>query len=57
MVNDYFQITLVLDRLHRVLLQLIEEELQRVGAADLSSAQALILLKIGDGKSSAGTAC
>ncbi len=44
----------LVERLHRLLLDVIKDEFERLGRADVNSVQALLLYKIGDAELTAG---
>jgi DNA-binding MarR family transcriptional regulator len=44
----------LIERLHRLLLDVIKDELERLGRADVNSVQALLLYNIGDAELTAG---
>lgn len=44
----------LIDRLHRLLLDVIKDEFERLGRADVNSVQALLLYNIGDAELTAG---
>jgi DNA-binding MarR family transcriptional regulator len=52
--GDYEQALRLIERLHRLLLDVIKSEFDRVGGADLNSVQALLLYNIGDSELTAG---
>ncbi len=52
--GDYEQALRLIERLHRLLLDVIKNEFDRVGGADLNSVQALLLYNIGDSELTAG---
>ena len=52
--DDYQQALQLIERLHRLLLDVIKDEFDRLGGADLNSVQALLLYNIGDGELTAG---
>ena len=45
---EYLQALRLIERLHRLLLDVIKNEFDRLGGADLNSVQALLLYNIGD---------
>jgi len=51
---EYQQSLRLIERLHRLLLDVIKDELDRNGGADLNSVQALLLYNIGDSELTAG---
>jgi DNA-binding MarR family transcriptional regulator len=52
--SDYLQMLQLVERLHRQLLDVIKDELERDGLEDLNSVQALLLFNIGDQELTAG---
>jgi len=52
--GDYLQMLQLVERLHRQLLDVIKDELERDGLEDLNSVQALLLFNIGDQELTAG---
>jgi DNA-binding MarR family transcriptional regulator len=52
--GDYFQALRLIERLHRLLLDVIKDEFDRQGGAELNSVQALLLYNIGEGEMTAG---
>lgn len=51
---DYQQSLRLIERLHRLLLDVIKDEFDRLGGTDLNSVQALLLYNIGDSELTAG---
>ena len=51
---EYLQALRLVERLHRLLLDVIKDEFDRQGGADLNSVQALLLYNIGDKELTAG---
>jgi DNA-binding MarR family transcriptional regulator len=51
---EYLQALRLIERLHRLLLDVIKDEFDRKGGADLNSVQALLLYNIGDSELTAG---
>jgi DNA-binding MarR family transcriptional regulator len=51
---EYLQALRLIERLHRLLLDVIKDEFDRLGGADLNSVQALLLYNIGEGELTAG---
>ena len=51
---EYLQALRLIERLHRLLLDVIKDEFDRVDAADLNSVQALLLYNIGESELTAG---
>jgi DNA-binding MarR family transcriptional regulator len=52
--TDYLQALRLIERLHRLLLDVIKDEFDRHGGAELNSVQALLLYNIGDSELTAG---
>ena len=52
--QDYQQALRLIERLHRLLLDVIKDEFDRLGGTDLNSVQALLLFNIGEGELTAG---
>jgi DNA-binding MarR family transcriptional regulator len=52
--NEYLQALRLIERLHRLLLDVIKDEFDRVGGAELNSVQALLLYNIGESELTAG---
>jgi len=52
--TDYLQALRLIERLHRLLLDVIKDEFDRQGGADLNSVQALLLYNIGESELTAG---
>ena len=52
--GEYQQALRLIERLHRLLLDVIKDEFDRQGGAELNSVQALLLYNIGDGELTAG---
>jgi DNA-binding MarR family transcriptional regulator len=52
--NEYLQALRLIERLHRLLLDVIKNEFDRTGGADLNSVQALLLYNIGESELTAG---
>ncbi|NHF71768.1 MarR family winged helix-turn-helix transcriptional regulator [Paracoccus xiamenensis] len=53
-VHAYFQSLQLLERLHRLMLDLIKDDFERLGRCDLTPVQALLLYNIGEAEVSAG---
>ena len=51
---EYLQALRLIERLHRLLLDVIKDEFDRVGEAELNSVQALLLYNIGEAELTAG---
>jgi len=52
--SDYLQALRLIERLHRLLLDVIKDEFDRVGCSDINSVQALLLYNIGESELTAG---
>lgn len=52
--EEYQQSLRLIERLHRLLLDVIKDEFDRLGGTDLNSVQALLLYNIGDSELTAG---
>ena len=52
--SEYLQALRLIERLHRLLLDVIKDEFDRNGGGDLNSVQALLLYNIGDSELTAG---
>ncbi|KAB2851773.1 MAG: MarR family transcriptional regulator [Hyphomicrobiaceae bacterium] len=52
--HEYLQALRLIERLHRLLLDVIKDEFDRLGGADLNSVQALLLYNMGDSELTAG---
>jgi hypothetical protein len=52
--TNYLVTLRMIERLHRLLLDLIKDEFERVGRTDVNSVQALLLFNIGDVELTAG---
>jgi DNA-binding MarR family transcriptional regulator len=52
--DEYQQSLRLIERLHRLLLDVIKDEFDRLGGTDLNSVQALLLYNIGDSELTAG---
>ncbi|MFV0295110.1 MAG: transcriptional regulator LdtR [Hyphomicrobiaceae bacterium] len=52
--SEYLQALRLIERLHRLLLDVIKNEFDRVGGAELNSVQALLLYNIGNSELTAG---
>jgi DNA-binding MarR family transcriptional regulator len=52
--SEYLQALRLIERLHRLLLDVIKDEFDRTGGADLNSVQALLLYNIGSSELTAG---
>ena len=53
-VRDYIETLSMVERLHRLLLDVIKDEFERLGIIDINSVQALLLFNIGDHEVTAG---
>jgi len=52
--NYYFELNLLIERLHRHLLEIIKLELDGIGIHDINSVQAMMLFNIGDAEMTIG---
>lgn len=52
--SEYLQALRLIERLHRLLLDVIKDEFDRTGGAELNSVQALLLYNIGESELTAG---
>ncbi len=52
--GEYLQALRLIERLHRLLLDVIKDEFDRLGGVDLNSVQALLLYNIGESELTAG---
>jgi len=52
--TSYLQLLHLVERLHRQLLDVIKDELERIGQTDINSVQALLLYNIGDAELTPG---
>ena len=52
--SGYLQLLHLVERLHRQLLDVIKDELERLGQTDINSVQALLLYNIGDAELTPG---
>ncbi|MDX2308231.1 MAG: winged helix DNA-binding protein [Hyphomicrobium sp.] len=52
--TEYLQSLRLIERLHRLLLDVIKDEFDRLGGSDLNSVQALLLYNIGEAELTAG---
>lgn len=53
-LGDYMETLSMVERLHRLLLDVIKDEFERLGLLDINSVQALLLFNIGDNEVTAG---
>ncbi len=53
-MNDYLDSLALVERLHRLLLDVIKDEFERVGVIEINAVQALLLFNIGDNEVTAG---
>ncbi len=53
-VDDYLESLALVERLHRLLLDVIKDEFERVGVLEINAVQALLLFNIGDNEVTAG---
>lgn len=54
MLDRYIDTMSFIERLHRLLLDVIKDEFERIGIIDINSVQALLLFNIGDNEVTAG---
>ncbi|MEQ1576168.1 MAG: winged helix DNA-binding protein [Hyphomicrobium sp.] len=52
--TEYLQALRLIERLHRLLLDVIKDEFDRLGGSELNSVQALLMYNIGEGELTAG---
>jgi len=52
--NDYLESLALIERLHRLLLDVIKDEFERLGMLEINAVQALLLFNIGDHEVTAG---
>jgi DNA-binding MarR family transcriptional regulator len=53
-MGSYLEALSLVERLHRLLLDVIKDEFERVGVIDINAVQALLLFNIGDNEVTAG---
>ncbi len=53
-VNDYLDSLALVERLHRLLLDVIKDEFERVGILEINAVQALLLFNVGNNEVTAG---
>ncbi len=53
-MNGYLEALSLVERLHRLLLDVIKDEFERVGVLEINAVQALLLFNIGDNEVTAG---
>jgi len=53
-MQSYLDALGLVERLHRLLLDVIKDEFERVGVLDINAVQALLLFNIGDNEVTAG---
>lgn len=53
-VKDYLESLAIVERLHRLLLDVIKDEFERLGVLEINSVQALLLFNIADNEVTAG---
>lgn len=53
-ISDYLESLTLVERLHRLLLDVIKDEFERVGVLEINAVQALLLFNIGDNEVTAG---
>ncbi|MFP7571940.1 MarR family winged helix-turn-helix transcriptional regulator [Marivita sp. S2033] len=54
MLDGYLEALALVERLHRLLLDVIKDEFERVGVIEINAVQALLLFNIGDNEVTAG---
>ena len=54
LLTGYLEALSLVERLHRLLLDVIKDEFERVGVFEINSVQALLLFNIGENEVSAG---
>ena len=53
-LSDYLDTLAMVERLHRLLLDVIKDEFERLGLIDINAVQALLLFNVGDNEVTAG---
>ncbi|MYM56503.1 MarR family winged helix-turn-helix transcriptional regulator [Thalassovita mangrovi] len=53
-MSSYLEALALVERLHRLLLDVIKDEFERIGVLDINAVQALLLFNIGDNEVTAG---
>ncbi len=53
-LGDYLESLAMVERLHRLLLDVIKDEFERLGVLEINAVQALLLFNIGDHEVTAG---
>ena len=53
-MTEYLETLILVERLHRLLLDVIKDEFERVGVLEINSVQALLLFNIGENEVTAG---
>jgi len=53
-INSYLEVLSLVERLHRLLLDVIKDEFERVGVLEINAVQALLLFNIGENEVTAG---
>lgn len=53
-LGSYLEMLGMVERLHRLLLDVVKDEFERLGIIDINSVQALLLFNIGDNEATAG---
>ena len=53
-MDGYLDALSLVERLHRLLLDVIKDEFERVGVIDINAVQALLLFNVGDNEVTAG---
>lgn len=54
MMSDYLDMLALVERLHRLLLDVVKDEFERLGVIEINSVQALLLFNIGENEVTAG---
>jgi len=53
-LSSYLETLAMVERLHRLLLDVVKDEFERIGIIDINSVQALLLFNVGDNEVTAG---
>jgi len=53
-ISSYLEVLTLVERLHRLLLDVIKDEFERVGVLEINPVQALLLFNVGDNEVTAG---
>ncbi len=54
LMTGYLEVLAMVERLHRLLLDVIKDEFERVGVLEINAVQALLLFNVGDNEVTAG---